>query len=375
MAELALSLTVAYAAAAAFFLTLGAIRPLRTAALLALGGAALASPLLIPGEPPLRLAAALNAIAVAVKLYDLHLDPGRAARFKFPSYLAYLPNCLDLVPRKNPPPKVNTRQDALRLAAGLQLAGFGAVLTAVAFRVRWASFPFLFEHVMKVTAVYLAVAGAGLAAAAGWRLAGVAALDPMHHPELAPTPAEFWRRWNRPAQQFFYEDMFKPCGGLRAPVRGTLMTFAVSAAIHEYVFGASTGRVQGCQAAFFLLQGLATAVTLRVRPTGLLRVTLTALTLAFMLTSSVLFFQSVDDVVPFYDARRAFPGPTELFGRAETAAPSPSPRGRGTDAPDGTLGAMRRGEHDRHEGRDVAECLRCAPCGRCGTRDMMMNPP
>jgi hypothetical protein len=163
------------------------------------------------------------------------------------------------------------------------------------------------------------VAGAGLAGAALCRLAGAAALDLMDRPWLAPTSAEFWRRWNRPAQQFFYEDVFKPSGGWRAPVRGTLATFAASAAVHEYVFGIAIG-VVGYQTAFFLLNGCAAAATLRARPTGLYRVAGVALTLAFVLGTAVLFFRRVDAVLPFYERRPS--GPSPLRRRADRRAPS-----------------------------------------------------
>jgi hypothetical protein len=66
-----------------------------------------------------------------------------------------------------------------------------------------------------------------------WWLSGGVARDYMDNPFVARTPADFWRRYNRPMQQFFWEDIFKPVGGLRAPVRATLWVFAVSAVIHE----------------------------------------------------------------------------------------------------------------------------------------------
>ena len=58
---------------------------------------------------------------------------------------------------------------------------------------------------------------AGMGAAA-YRLLGGVALDPMLSPATALTPAEFWRRWNRPAQQFLETYAFRPAGGLHHPV-------------------------------------------------------------------------------------------------------------------------------------------------------------
>jgi hypothetical protein len=122
----------------------------------------------------------------------------------------------------------------------------------------------------------------------------------MDNPFAARTPADFWVRYNRPAGQFLHEDVFKPLGGLRSPGRATLGTFAVSAVLNEYIFWIAVGRVQGYQTAFFMIQGLVVAATRKVRPRGLRAVTWSTGTLAFNLASSVLFFASLDEVLPFY---------------------------------------------------------------------------
>ena len=122
---------------------------------------------------------------------------------------------------------------------------------------------------------------------------------------MARIPADFWRRYNRAAGQFFHEDVFKPLGGLRSPVRATLGTFAVSAVLHEYIFWIAVGRVQGFQTAFFLLQGLVVAATLKVKPRGWRAVAWGTGTLGSNLASSVLFFASMDEVLPFYTRRQS----------------------------------------------------------------------
>src|SRR5260370_20964948 len=87
--------------------------------------------------------------------------------------------------------------------------------------------------------------------------------------------------------------MLKPAHGFRAPIRATLLTFAVSALVHEYVFGIVLGRVQGYQTVFFLLQGCAAAATLRIRPNGWSAMLWGAATLGFNLATAVFFFASV----------------------------------------------------------------------------------
>jgi len=124
---------------------------------------------------------------------------------------------------------------------------------------------------------------------------------------LASSPAEFWRRYNRPVQQFFHDDLFLPWGGRRAPIRVTFSAFVVSALVHEYVFGIIVGRVQGYQTLFFLIQGLAVIATLRARPHRGMKWIARAATLTFNLVSSVLFFASLNQILPFYS--RPLPWP------------------------------------------------------------------
>jgi hypothetical protein len=87
-----------------------------------------------------------------------------------------------------------------------------------------------------------------------------------------------------------------------------LATFAISALIHEYLFDIAVGRIQGYQTAFFLVQGLAVAATLGVKPKGWRAVPCTVGTLGFNLASSVLIFASVNEVMPLYTGRVALSG-------------------------------------------------------------------
>src|SRR5262249_42749725 len=133
-------------------------------------------------------------------------------------------------------PRPPQRADLLKLASGLVGVVLGAALLTRLFRVDWGGWPFAVEHVSKVVAFLVTVLSGLAAAAALWRLLGGAARDYMDNPAAARTPADFWRRYNRNMQQFFWEDVFKPAGGLRAPVRTTLLVFALSALMHEYLF-------------------------------------------------------------------------------------------------------------------------------------------
>ena len=255
---------------------------------------------LIPLEAnPLRFLASLFAITLLVKLYDLHRQPLLGLRLSLWGYLAYLPNGFWLVLRRVPsrPPMT---LDFQRLRFRAPAALLSVLLCVVLYRVNWSTVWFPLEHLLKAIAVVSAVVLLTNVAAAAYRLLGGVALDFMNKPLVAPTPADFWRCWNVPAQQFLNEYTFQPAGGPRRAIRATLVTFAISGLVHEYVFGIASGRVQGWQLLFFMLQGVAVVATMRIRPRGRITVLWIVGTWVFNLASSVLFFQSVNQVLLFY---------------------------------------------------------------------------
>jgi hypothetical protein len=275
-------------------------------------GTLLVGPLAMPADRRfLRFLAGLAAVTISVKLYDAILDAlqGRAYgadralwnESGFWAFSAFLPNVFLLVRRKaGTTPQPPGSKDLAQLFCAAITIVLGLVICVVVFRADWADWPFMFEHTVKVGVLFLVLIPLGSAASAGWRLLGGRALNFMDSPWAAQTPADFWRRYNRPAGQFLYEDVFKRAGGLRAPARATLVTFAVSAIVHEYLFSIAIGRVEGFQTAFFIVQGIATAATQRLRPHGPLAALALAATLAFNVVTSLLFFAGMDGVVPFY---------------------------------------------------------------------------
>jgi hypothetical protein len=296
-----LALLTAFAAAALSYPALSLGRAGRLGVLLVVWSAILATPLWISADRPfLRALAGIWAITLSVKLYDLHRGAILGHHPGGWTFLAFLPNPSSVVLRKlDAEPRPGRREDGHRLARGLLGFALGMVLIIVTFRFDWRPFPFAVEHGTKAIAYFLVLLPAASAGASALRLLGVRVREPMDNPFASRTPADFWKR---------YEDVFKPLGGLRAPIRGTFGTFAVSAIIHESLFTIAIGRVQGYQTAFFMLQGIAVAATLRARPKGWRQVPWQAATFAFNLASSALFFASVNEVLPFY-APRGSPGP------------------------------------------------------------------
>ena len=302
-----IAVAVAFALSAAFYPAIALGPRGRIGFLAVLWPPILLAPLLVPPEHRFaRFLAAVFSIALTIKLFDLHLGARRGHRPDLRTFLAFLPNLASVVLRKlDGEPRPSRREDLARLLVfGLGSAP-GVILLVGLFRVDWRWLPFAVEHCAKVVAFFLLLVPSTAAAVAAWRLLGGRAREPMDNPFAARTPADFWMRYNRPAGQFFHEDVFKPLGGLRSPVRATLGTFAVSAVLHEYIFWIAVGRVQGYQTAFFLLQGLVVAATRKVRPRGWRAVAWGTGTLAFNLASSVLFFASLDEVLPFYSRRQS----------------------------------------------------------------------
>jgi hypothetical protein len=297
---IALAPMVAFAAALAFYPARRLGGRGRTWAWLACSAVVALSPCLVPlCAKPVRFVASLTAITMLVKLYDVYMECPLAQHTSLQSYLAYLPNGFWLVLRKEPS-RVPWTRDLRRLTCVTAAFLSTLLLSAGLWQQDWSAVPFAIEHALKVSSVILTVVLLGNALAVAYRLLGGRALDPMINPIAARTPADFWRRWNRPAQHFLSEYIFMPAGGLRRPVRATLVTFGVSGLIHEYVLGIAAGRVQGWQILFFAVQGCAVVATAHARPTGRTQSLWIAATVVFNLATSVLFFQSVDAVLPFY---------------------------------------------------------------------------
>jgi MBOAT, membrane-bound O-acyltransferase family len=253
----------------------------------------------------MRFVVSLMAIMVSLKLYDLNKTAGLGVRFTFWRYLLYLPNGFMMVWRRGlTEPRKTGRQNLFQLAIGLVAAGLCVPLLTLVFRMDWASHSVIVEHCAKVLAIFLTVQFVPNIGAAGRRLVGIPATDFVHGSLFSSrSPAEFWRRYNRPAGQFLHEYVFKPAGGLRNPTWAAFSTFAVNGLVHEYVFDVAADRLLGWPTAFFLIQGAAVAATFRFDARGVSSFIGAAATLVFNLATSALFFVGLNSVVPFYASR------------------------------------------------------------------------
>lgn len=302
-AKAALAIALALLAAAALRLVFRRGELLRAAAWLA-GSAMIAiTPCIVPLDArPARLGLAMFAIALLVKVYDLFAHASRAKEMSTREYASYLLNWFWLVLDRPPSPVPRARDIRRLFALGPVTAALLLCCEGV-FAFDWSPFPFLVEHTIKTVVLVLVIWPLTNCAASVWRLFAGRALDPMFHLASAATPADFWRRWNRPAQQFFQTYVYRYFAFGRRRSIGILATFVVSGLVHEYVFGIAAGSVQGWQLLFFSTHGVATVLTSRIRPQGWLLTPCICLTLLFNILMAAVFLKSLDAIVPFYSAR------------------------------------------------------------------------
>jgi hypothetical protein len=303
----ALAAAVAFCAALAFYPALWLPERRRFAVMLVLQLLILLSPLLVPASARfLRLLGSILAITFTLKLYDLHVGAAFGARPSLMRFVSFLGNVFSLVDRR-----IDTHPDR-RSAAQRRSVAWSTAATVAAlflansvFRFDWTRHSFALEHAAKVVSFFLVLVPFTAIAAELWRMFIGPARDHMRNPFAARTPADFWRRYNRPVHEFMEQDVIKPAAagrraGAWAGAGGILLVFLVSAVAHEYVFAVPIGRVQGYQAAFFLVQGLAVAATARVKPRGRAVYPWVAATFLFNLATGVLFFASMNHVVRLY---------------------------------------------------------------------------
>jgi hypothetical protein len=298
-------LPLALLCATVFYLAQRLPRPARAGITLMLGAVIALCPFWIAPDPRfLRLIGTLLAVTLTVKLYDLHHAAAIGLRLNPLQFAEHLFNPMSLVLRRNLCEGAPTAPKDLRQFVINSVLGAGAILLTIrVFEIHWPEHAFLWEHCTKAVSFFLIIQFVPNALSALFRLTGVPSTNFAGPFFLARTPAEFWRLYNRPAGQFLHEYIFKPAGGRHRPGLATLATFVFSGVVHEYVFDVPNGRALGTQMAFFLIQGLASVATIRLKPQGWLVPVAILATFAFNLLTVVLFLAGMNTATPFYVPR------------------------------------------------------------------------
>lgn len=298
-------IAVGYAAAVLFFFARGLKPSARSAIFVLLGSIVLGSGFLLEtGNVAIRVVAGgMLSVIFLTHMWDLHMDPERRTRLNLRTYMTLVPDYAWSVARVVDGHGMGLSLRQRLLDSGKYVAGLGLALAATVgiFKIDWAAYPFLLEHAIKSTGVAACALWAFQANTALWRLAGApAAFFTAKNVLGAYSPADFWRRWNRPMYRWLLEDIYKPLGGHRNPHLAMLVAFAVSGLLHEYLFGVTLQSFTGYPTAFFLLQGLAAMLTRGFKPAGWLAVPAILVTFAFNTLSTVLLLMPINERIPFY---------------------------------------------------------------------------
>jgi hypothetical protein len=306
---LLLSIAVAYALALAWYSLVRVHPRWATPSGTAVAAALLACPLLIPaGRVGMRALAAVVCVDLFFKIVEMTTNTVRAAKvISLPEYYRFLipfPVLLVVLEhrlRRSGRTWPLTGEIVRTLTGGLIFAAaLGLTLAATHSRLLRSSFAL--DHVVKLILFLTAIEALSQLLLGLERLCGYDTRPIIDRAFLSSTPAEFWSRYNTRVHDWLYRNVFLLAGGRRSPVRGVILVFLVSAALHELMFGIATSRFDGYQAAFFLLQAPAVLLSRsleRLAKTGIAGSAIArGLTIVWMGTTSMLFFHGVDRVFP-----------------------------------------------------------------------------
>jgi len=125
------------------------------------------------------------------------------------------------------------------------------------------------------------------------RLSGIEVPPIQRDPVLSRSVGEFWsRRWNRPVSDWLQQYAFLPMAKRHGPLLALLAAFAVSAALHAWMYYAALGlRAALSVSLFFLLQAPVVLLEAKLGVARWPRFFAHAWTLGWLLLSSPLFVE------------------------------------------------------------------------------------
>lgn len=212
--------------------------------------AALAMPFLLPHNIYLRALANFPAIFVGIKLTQARQMP-REWGFAMRMWHAFMP--ADILRARRVPPQIDTR-------LLLQVLCYGSVGAACVYALFRFPYPALSVPTFLIAAViaYTAAEAVFDAPRLVHRMIGWETPPLQHTPIAARSVAEFWsERWNSLMSEWLAERTYIPLARRRMPVLGVVAAFALSSAVHFFLFAAPFGwRLAGIIALFFMVQPL-----------------------------------------------------------------------------------------------------------------------
>lgn len=194
-------------------------------------------------------------------------------------------------------PQFSSRMESFKMicrGAVPILAGIGIFILAT--KLDLSSKSFWLDHTFKVIAFLLfCFDGLFVFLMGFYRFLGGNSINLSNHPLRSATPAEFWRSYNRMASDYFNNYYYRHLKNKWAIAPAVMVTFLISGAIHVYMLFALTSRFNGYILTYFILSGIATVLTLKVRPEGIKRKAGICLTLAYHYFSLYFLFMGYND--------------------------------------------------------------------------------
>ncbi len=164
---------------------------------------------------------------------------------------------------------------------------------------------FLLDHSLKFVVFTLAIESLARLLHGLERMAGYNTRPLIDDAWRSRTVGEFWDRYNTRVHSWFEHNVFLPLNARRAPVRAVIVTFLLSAILHEIGFAIATSRIDGYQFTFFILKAPAVILwrSLQRYANGpATRIMLQVSTILWMWATSMFFFHGVNRVFPFFYA-------------------------------------------------------------------------
>jgi hypothetical protein len=277
----------------------------------------LACPLLIPSANlGLRAASAFASGEITFKMVESFRHWGHGERalalgeyyrflIPFPVLAAVYPDHKRRLPRRESPwPQI------LRLLGGIVGCTLAVLVIRALSGLATVRSSFALNHAVMLLTFVLAIESLSRALCGLERLAGFDTTPIIRNAYLSRSVSEFWCRYNDRVHDWFYRNVFQATGGRRAPARSVLLVFLVSGLFHEVVFAVATSRLTGYQLAFFAIQGPAALALGRLerlaRRGGIAgKVAAHGATILFVAVTSVLFFDGVSRIFPFFYVSRS----------------------------------------------------------------------
>lgn len=285
---------------------------------LALGGlaGAAALPLVGPGDVQLlQLVLAAWSVIYAVKTWECHRgriwDPAMWAPDQPARFLLWWFVPPDTSIPRTPDEATANRRTGLRriVRGGGKLAGYVALLAINRY---WDG---LHDHwpvhnLWGLWMLYALLTGAADILTGLAMQTGIYARETFDRPFISASPREFWsRRWNLFIARFATRHVYFPLDGIHHPVRATLLVFAASGLMHEFlVYAVARGPVErtGWMMAFFSINaGVVIAQTALDRGRRgrsrfrLPRPIAIALHVGYLVVGMCLFLPPLDEAVAF----------------------------------------------------------------------------